>query len=271
MTAARDDGVVSEVAVTTDAFLGDALEVLQPRSGYRAGIDAVLLAASAPIGPEAKARVLDAGAGVGTVGLCVARRLPLTEVSLLEQQPVLAGLARRNTVSNGLAERVQVIEADITAQPAALAALGLVPDMFDVVLVNPPYHAEGQGTASADPVKAAAHAMPAAALELWTKALVRVCRPGGSIVMIHRAESLDLVLAALGRRFGGLDILPVHPRRGEPANRILVRGTKGSRAPLRLLPGFIVHADDGAYTNEAEAILRRGAALPFAPRNSRPG
>src|SRR5262249_35406809 len=82
--------------VTDDAFLGGGLRVLQPNAGYRAGIDALLLAAAAPLRVGRQERVLDVGAGVGVVGLAVARRVPLCEVTLVEREPFLAELAQRN-------------------------------------------------------------------------------------------------------------------------------------------------------------------------------
>jgi tRNA1(Val) A37 N6-methylase TrmN6 len=256
----------AESGLSRDAFLGDALLLLQPARGYRAGIDAVLLAASVSAVEGRALRVLDAGAGVGTVGLCVARRLPLTEVRLVERQPLLADLARRNVEANGLGERVSVIEADLLGRAAELQALGVAREAFDVVLANPPYHAEGDGTRSADPIKAGANAMPAEALDDWCRALARACKPGGEAIVIHKADSLAALVGAMQRRFGGLDVLPVHPRAGAPAHRIIVRGIKGSRAPLRLLAGFVLHGHAGhGFTPAAEAILRRGAPMAEWP------
>ncbi|MBL8564757.1 MAG: methyltransferase [Hyphomicrobiaceae bacterium] len=257
--------------VTADAFLGGALKVLQPARGYRAGIDAVLLAAAAPGGTGRPVRVLDAGAGVGTVGLCVARRMPDARVDLVEMQPLLADLARRNVAANSLSQRLNVFEADILSPAATLAAAGLSGEHYDVVLANPPYHEEGSGTASTNPVKAGANAMPPGALDDWARAMARFCRPGGQAVMIHKADALDEVLAVLSRRFGALDVLGLHSRAGAPAGRVLVRGTKGSRAPLRLLAGFVVHGSDGGFTDKADAILRDGAGLDLAAMGARTG
>jgi tRNA1(Val) A37 N6-methylase TrmN6 len=65
------------------------------------------------------------------------------------------------------------------------------------------------------------------------------------------------LLAAFDARFGALTVLPLSPRPGEPASRVLVRGVKGSRAPLALLSGRPVHIAGGeAFTPEMEAILR---------------
>jgi tRNA1(Val) A37 N6-methylase TrmN6 len=102
-------------AVTDDVFLGDRLQILQPQSGYRAGIDAVLLAASVHCTSSQPFNVLDCGAGVGTVGLCVAARFPQARVTLVEREPALIEIAHRNIDRNCLASRVSVIAGDVTA------------------------------------------------------------------------------------------------------------------------------------------------------------
>jgi len=257
--------VVQSGGVTEDAFLGGALTILQPRKGYRAGIDAVLLAAAVPVGADDGGRLLDAGSGVGVVGLCVARRIQTVTVTLVENEPELAGLARENVALNGLAQRVHVIEADVTAPAAALHVRGLEPNSFDHVVANPPYNEEGRGRRPKHPIKAAAHAMPVGSLLRWVQFLTRVAAPGGSLTMIHRPEVLPDLLPLLKGRFGNLRVLPLHPRRNEAAVRILVQGRKGSRAPLTLLPGLVLHEEEGnRFRPEIADILRNGAPLPLA-------
>jgi tRNA1(Val) A37 N6-methylase TrmN6 len=156
---------------------------------------------------------------------------------------------------------VHVIEADLTAPAASLAAQGLEPRSFDHVLANPPYFEEGRGSSPADPVKAGANVMIPGGLERWVRFLAHMAAPDGTATLIHRAEALGEVLAALDGRFGALDILPVHPRAGEPAHRVLVGGRKGSRAPPRLLPGLVLHGGGHGFLPAVEAILRDGAPL----------
>lgn len=246
--------------ITDDAFLGGALKLLQPKTGYRAGIDAVLLAAAIPCG-SAYERCLDAGGGVGTVGLSVVRRCPNATAVLLEREPKFVELADENVKRNDLADRVKVFSGDLTQSWSEMAGDGLASDSFDHVFANPPYHMDGKGTPSPDPWKSTAHSMPEADLDLWGRLLARMAAPGGTGTMIHKADALGLVLSAFAGRFGGLRILPIYPRKGQPASRIIVQGTKGSRAPTVILPGFILHGDGNAFTPEAEAILRGGGAL----------
>jgi tRNA1(Val) A37 N6-methylase TrmN6 len=254
---------MTETAVTLDAFLGGRLAVVQPAQGYRAGLDAVLVAAAIPtVATGAALRVLDVGAGVGVVGLCVAARIVTAHVVLLEVQPALAALATANIQRNRLDQRAQVIAGDVHHSPDLLRDLGLRPDTFDHVVCNPPFDIEGQGRSPPNAMKARSHVMPAGALEQWGRVLARYCRPHGTATMIHRADALGAVLAALDGRFGAIRVLPIYPRLGAPASRIIVQGTKGSRAPLLIRPGLVLHQPDGhSFTEPVQAILRDGEGL----------
>jgi len=255
---AADDGL------TDDAFLGGALHVLQPTAGYRAGIDAVLLAAAAPLRAGRRQRVLDVGAGVGVVGLSVARRAERATVTLVEKEPALAELARRNIERNGLAERARVVVADVSRRLEDLEALAGEAESFDHVLANPPYNPEGAGTVSAEALRAAANVMPGGNLARWARFMAAMARPGGTATMIHRADAVGEVLTAFAGRFGGIVVFPLYPRAGKSAIRVLVQGVKGSGAPLELRPGLVLHEAGNRFTPLAEAILRGGAALPLA-------
>ena len=246
---------------TDDAFLGGKLNLLQPRVGYRAGVDAVLLAAAIPIGDGQAESVLDAGGGVGTVGLSVVRRCPSATAVLLERAPKLVELAEENVRRNNLSERVRVFSGDLTASWSEMAGLGLAIESFDHVAANPPFYLDGRGTPSPDAWKSAAHSMPEGDLDLWGRLMARMAVSGGTATMIHKADALQAVLSALAGRFGALKILPIYPREGQAAIRVIVQGIKGSRAPLTLLPGFTLHGEGNAFTPAAQAILRDGAGL----------
>lgn len=246
---------------SVDAFLGGKLMLMQPKSGYRAGLDAVLLAAAVPVGGGST--IADLGAGVGTVGLSAVTRVAGLRAVLVEREASLAALARDNITHNDLGARAEVIVADIDTQSAAeLNAFGLTAERFDHVVANPPFQVEGEGRAPSDPLKAMSHAMPAGGVERWTRAMARLTKPGGTATMIHRADALSEILAAFRGRFGSITILPIYPRTAEPAVRVIVTGRKGSRAPSRLLPGLVLHSGQGRdFTEMLEAILRRAAGI----------
>lgn len=252
---------VADTDLTNDAFLGGAVRALQPRGGYRAGIDAVLLAAAIPAKLGSRMRVLDAGAGAGVASLCLAARVPDADIVLVEKDVATADIARRNISRNGLDPRASVVTADVTARAAVLTPLGLAPDSFDHTMANPPFGIEGHGRRPADRQRATAHEMPVGALESWLRFLARVTRPGGTVTLVHRADALGDLLFGISPWFGAVAVQPIHPRAGEPAVRVIVQGVKASRAALRILPALVLHAADGAFTPAVAALLRTPAPL----------
>jgi tRNA1(Val) A37 N6-methylase TrmN6 len=249
---------------TEDAFLGGRLRILQPATGYRAGLDAVLLAAAAE---PADGAVLDCGAGVGTVGLCVAARCPACRVTLVERQSPLLELARQNIVLNGLEGRVEAVGGDLLLPASHTGAPRLTPESFDIVLANPPFHAGTDSTRARDVLKAGSHAMDRSDLAEWLRYAVRMAKPAGRVILIHKAEALPLLFEAMKDRFGALVLTPVHAYAGSPAIRVIVAGTKGSRAPLTVRPPVILHAAGGAFMPYVGRILREGAPLVPQPED----
>lgn len=242
--------------VTEDGFLGGRLTLFQPHGYGRAGIDAAFLAAAVPA--EAGERALELGSGAGAAGLCLARRVEGATVQGLELQPELVALARRNAERNGLADRARFAAGDLRDRPESLRRIA-----FDHVLMNPPYHPAETTRPSPIPMKAAAHAELAGDLADWIGFGLARLRPRGALTLIHQAERLGEILGLLEGPAGELRIFPLWPRPEQPAKRVLVRARKGSAAPLRLLPGLILHRESGGFTDEAEAVLRHGAALDW--------
>lgn len=251
--------LIDEEELTDDLFLGGALKILQPKKGFRSGIDAVLLAASVP--DCGRMRVLEAGCGAGVVSLAIARRLRDVEVQAIEIEAVNAAIAMRNAARNELDNRVQIALGDLCDPVSQLELLGLQQNSFDYVVANPPFYDEGQMRFSPNPLRRRAKRAAAETLEEWVRFLTAMAAPKGVISLIHRAEKLDEILLVLSRRFGGVKVLPLFPRAGEPANRVIVQGVKGSRAPLTLLPGLVVHESGGGYTDEVKAMCQKPQGL----------
>jgi len=251
MSLAQPPEIVKRSGVTHDAFLGGRLTIAQPERGFRAGLDSVLLGAA--VGQE-RGGLLDLGAGVGTAALVALTHQPRLTATLVESDPAMLALARENLAVNGFAARGEVIPLDLTAPGRTRTAAGLVADAYDCVVANPPFF-DG-GTAASARGKAARQ-MPAETLDLWVKSAASHAAPGGEIIFIHTAEALPALLAAFAARLGAITVLPLTPREGEPAHRILIRGIKGSRAPLTLLSSRALHTPAGrSFRPDFEAIFR---------------
>src|SRR5215470_2690139 len=248
--------------VTEDAVLGGKLRLKQPSAGHRVGHDAILLAAACPA--RAGERVVDLGAGVGAAGLALALRVEGIEVVLVEVDAGLARLAAQNAQLNGLGARVNAAVLDVAAPARAFAAAGLGPESVARVLMNPPFNDPARQRVSPDRRRRLAHAGSGATLPVWIKTAARLLRPRGTLTLIWRADGLGDVLQALAPTFGAATVLPVHAGEEEAAIRVLVRATKASRAPLALLPGFVLNDRSGRPAAQAESVLRDGAALPLS-------
>jgi tRNA1(Val) A37 N6-methylase TrmN6 len=256
-------------ATTADDFLGGRVTALQPKSGHRAGSDAVFLAAA--VSARANERVLDVGAGVGVAGLCLMTRVPSVEVTAVEIDAKLCALAADNAARNGFDEKLHIVNADVTAPGKTLRAAGLASESYDQVIANPPFLVAGKVRAAPDRGRATAHVMEKGALAAWMRFFAALAAPKALLTLIHRPDCLAELLRLLDGRFGDIAVFPLFPRQGEPATRIIVQAQKGSRAGLRLLPGLVLHRESGSYTAEAEAVLRGGQGLDLGGAHIRKG
>ncbi len=246
---------------TVDAFHFGRFHVAQPqKGGHRSGMDAMLLASM--VHAEGPVRVADLGAGAGAAGLAVASRLDAATVTLIERSPLMADYARRSLAleeNERLAGRMAVLEADVTLNGKARREAGLEDEVFDHVIMNPPFN-DAADRRTPDAVKAEAHAMTDGLFESWIKTAGAIMKPGGQLSLIARPESIAEIISACGRRFGGLEVTLVHPREGENAVRILISAIKGSRARLSFRSPFFMHGPNGHKFSPFVDDLNNGRA-----------
>ncbi|MEM9967436.1 MAG: methyltransferase [Pseudomonadota bacterium] len=248
--------VFTEADLTHDAFLGGLLQLYQPRKGYRAGADAVLLAAAIPA--TAGQRVLELGCGVGTASLCLAARVPGVQITGVEREPAYAELARRNG-----GKTFEVVTTDLADMP-----LHLRMRQFDHVLANPPFYDRAASVRSRDPMKEAAQGVHTP-LKTWVKVAAKRLAPKGNAHFVHLMERLPDLLRALPNDLGSVEVLPLAAREGRVPERFILRARKNGRGAFCLHPTLILHEglmheDDGdSFTPVVRAVLRAGSALRF--------
>lgn len=231
---------------TIDGFLDNSFFVSQSAKGtHRSGLDAVLLAAT--IREDAKGLVADFGAGCGAAGMAVAQRCPAVSVDLIEINTSCISHCHRSALlpaNRHLAERLSIIEADVTLNGTDRDKAGLIKNTYDHMVANPPYNdASFQGSPNAD--RAFAHVMEPGMLEKWVRTAAHVGKAKSELTLIARPASIIELIEAMKGRFGSIRLVPVHPRAEADAVLLLVRGVKGGKAPLRVLPGFIVESEEG--------------------------
>jgi len=236
---------------TEDHILDGQVTLNQPKDGYRAAIDPVLLAAA--VRAEAGDNALDLGCGVGAAMLCLGARIEGVKLDGLELQPPLAELARANVEANGCADRMRVFQGDILSPPAELEV-----DSYAHVFANPPYMSGDRGNHPPNESKKIAHVETDADLEDWVDAALKFCRPKGSVTFIQRADRLAELLIGLEGRAGEITVFPLWPKEDENSHRVIVRARKGLKSPMHLMNGLTLHNEDGSYTDRADAALKGG-------------
>jgi tRNA1(Val) A37 N6-methylase TrmN6 len=246
------------MAQTCDHLLGGKLMLVQPAKGHRAGTDAVLLAHAAL--PWAKGQIADFGAGAGAAGL-IAGVLgkDIAHLTLVEIDPALAVLSEQNLAANN--QKGCALTLDLLASASKREHAGLKRSVFDLVMTNPPFHAQEKGRLSPDSSRALAHHMHHESLHRWVRACLHHLAAKGTLAMIHRPDALGTLLPMLMVGFGGICLRFVHAKTAMPASRVLITAQKGSRAPLSVLPALTLHEDDGRFTPDTAAMHNGTAAL----------
>jgi tRNA1(Val) A37 N6-methylase TrmN6 len=245
--------------LTDDDFLDGRVSILQPRNGFRSGVDAVLLAASVPAQPSDQ--VLELGCGAGAASACLAARIPGLTLAGLELQETYAQLARKNADRNGM--KLTVHQGDVSDPPAKLRETA-----FAHVIANPPYFKAGAHSPAEDPGRMTALG-ESAPISAWIDTGTRRLKPGGWLTIIQKSGRLRDLIAACDDRLGSLEIKPIAPRMGRQAELVILRARKGGRAETRLCAPLIMHrgdrheADGDSYSDAATDILRNGGPLEF--------
>lgn len=240
--------------VTYDRFLGGAVTVVQPARGYRAGMDAVLLAAS--LSAKHGESLAEAGSGAGAALLCAAHRLSECHITGFERDGGAIALSQQGITANALGDRVDIRTQDVGERPSALE------NVYDQSFSNPPFF-------DPDAIRAPAPGKQAAfladtPLKAWILFLHHITKPGGRMTMIHRAAALADLLELLNPRAGEIEVLPIRPTSGAPASRVLVRARKGlRRGPVSLYDGVVLHQTAGGPYTERAAACFNGSALEW--------
>lgn len=232
------------------SVLNGALDLHQIPDGFKTTIDAVILAAACPI--QEGQSVLDLGCGVGSAGLCVAKRVTNATLYGIDIQNDHVATAQKNATLNNLNARFE--QGDIR---------DFKTDLVDHVICNPPYEEAGAHKASPSDKNATArgHLDGDITIDDWVKCAFNNLRSGGSLTIIHKSAALQKIMYALGKSFGASELIPLWPKHGQDAKRVIIRTIKHRKSPARIHSGLVLHNEDGTYTDTAEQILRDMKAL----------
>jgi tRNA1Val (adenine37-N6)-methyltransferase len=240
---------------TLDTLIDGKLRLYQSRIGYRFSLDALLLAHFVTVKP--RDRLIDLGAGNGTIALLLSHLHPAVLITGLEVQPAMAERAKRSVALNGLEKRVAIVAGDLRAIDSLFAQAS-----FDIVVSNPPFREPNSGRVSPQREKQIARHEIKGGLQDFLAAAGYLLRPKGRLALIYSAERAVALLAAL--RGAGLEpkrLRWVHSFAGDEALLVLVEAVKGGRSGVKVAPPLVIYRAGKEYSPEVAAIVA-GIAKP---------
>ncbi len=243
--------------IEINTLLGGRVKIAQFEKGVKVSSDAVLLASVIDEKLVKKVKkVLDVGVGGGGVSICLLSRFKNINCLGIDVQDEMLSLARQSIFENDFGDRFSVVKEDILKPSKSFKEME-----FDLVITNPPYY---KGHTSPDKIKAKAHSEQGLELSEWIKMCVKRLRTGGTFAMVHKAERIDDIMFALRQNgMGKIETFLLYSKKGESANRVIVRAVKSSKSPAVIYPPVVLHNADGSYTAKAQSVLIDGKSLLY--------
>ena len=238
--------------ISLDKLLGGRVELFQPKQGFKATTDSVILAASIPF--KQGERAIDLGSGLGVASLCLVARVSDAKVIGLEKNNDLVSLSNKSAKYMNVADRINFISCNIfNIEKPLYDSL----NNMDHVILNPPWYSDRPFNRMENKEKRNAKVELNADLYDWLKVCRSLLSRRGRVTLIHRAESLSKVIFSLVKnQFGDITILPVMSKSGASAKTIVVSALSGSKGKCNIMSNIYLHDRRGNYTRTAEDILR---------------
>lgn len=222
--------------------------IIQNKTKFCFGMDAVLLSGFARVKPGE--RVIDLGTGTGIIPILLEAKYEGEHYTGLEIQKDMADMAARSVALNGLENKISIVEGDILN---AGTIFGLA--QFDVVTSNPPYMNDAHGLKNPDLPKAIARHEILCTLADVVREASRLLRPGGRFYMVHRPHRLiEIITALTSYKLEPKRMKMVHPYVDKEANMVLIEAVRGGRSMMKVEAPVVVYREPGVYTDEIYEI-----------------
>ncbi len=216
-------------------------KVIQDKSGFCFGSDAVLLSRFVKL--KKGARVLDMCTGTGIIPILLWGLYEPSEIHAVEIVPEVSDMAKRTVELNNLSGKIHVHCDDLKNAKELFG-----PHAFDVVTCNPPYMNVGGGLVNPKDKLALARHEIACTLDDVVRSAKSVLKPSGKLFMVHRSDRMCDVIST----FRKYNIEPkrlsiVYPSEGKAASLILIEGAVNGKPQLKLEPAIFMYDSEGNY------------------------
>ncbi len=232
-----------------DSIFGGRIKLYQPKEGYRFSEDSILLA---DFSSMTKGLSIDLGTGCGIIPIIMATKSPSVEkIYGVEIQKRLSEIAVENVRLNRLDGRIEIISQDIRKLKENFA-----PQLFDVVISNPPYMQVDHGIISSASEKALAKHEILLRIQDILNISRYLLKSRGILKLVYPTMRLvDLFVLMRMRKIEPKRIRLVYHRQDSPSNIALIEGVKFGRSSLDIMPPLILYNHDGSPTEEYRRIF----------------
>lgn len=242
----------------------NGLRMIQRKNGFRFGEDTVLLSYfAAGVAPFFKrgTKALELGSGCGAAALLLSARRPDFRIDGIEVDDAAFEVFSRNIRMNRLEDRIHPILGDIRFFPDTDRVQRA---SYDFVFFNPPYRVPGRGPVTH--AERSSEALLNARFEMlggladFMRTASETLRPGGMIVLVHRALRLPEVMNLMSETgTEPLAVRMIHPQLESRATAFLLAGRKGGKpGGFTIEPPLILRTEDMRMTDEMNRIYSDG-------------
>ena len=239
--------------ITIDKILRGKISIIQFKTGFRFGFEAVFLAAFVngylKKFKKKKISLADVGSGVGTISLIIAHQNNEINITAIENNDSYSEIANENIVINNFQKKINVIKGDVFNLNSNLI------NSFDIVVTNPPFYDQKQKKSENELDNYAKRIID---YESWIENSLKLLKDKGIIFIIIPTGLIEKSLKILNKKTGSVKIFPIWPNHKKSSKRLILFGKKGGASPTELMSGIRLLNNEGKITKKARTYSENG-------------
>ena len=239
--------------ITLDKFLDGRINIYQPKKGYRAGIDAVILAAC--IKEKKNCKILDAGSGSGLISFCLAHRCKNVFITGIEKNKEYHFLAMKSLKKNKLKSEINFLNKNFK---------DLHNMKFHIIVSNPPWFPRNT-TFQSKNLLINDSKIESLNLDFWINKVFSNLTSLGEYYTIFPYNRIKVLIKILKKYFNIIKVYPLASFKGLSANKAIVYAKKSNnKYKYCEFDNIIIHKSDKTFKSNINAILRKGNPLSLS-------
>lgn len=228
-----------------DDLMLNGYRLMQNPKQFCFGTDSVLLADFAVNMTKKGQRIAELCCGNGAVSVLMMARRDDNRITGFELQKDVWELCEKNIELNSLEGKMDAVNTDLKLIGAEYY------NMFDAVVVNPPYMAKDTGFDSRGDNKRISRQESEATFEDIVRISKKMLKTKGKLIFVHKASRTGELITTLSAYNFALKTLQcIHSKKDSPSSLVLMSASKGGGSWCDILNPIIIYNDNGSYTEE---------------------